>query len=130
MFAAVARWFDAPITTYLEGEILDFNTHTLLTESFKSSPSIDATYWRKLPPFQMLTDEEMIQKLPRDLQISSKLSSSAYVLVGMIKNEFAIAYNGPNATQHAMHTHVSLFCIDSKDPMVLPRWEPLFSDVS
>jgi hypothetical protein len=51
------------ITTYLEGEILDFNTHTLLTESFKSNAGNDATYWRKLPPFQMLTDEEMIQKL-------------------------------------------------------------------
>lgn len=51
------------ITTYLEGEILDFNTHTLLTESFKSSPSNDATYWRKLPPFQMLTDEEIVRNL-------------------------------------------------------------------
>lgn len=51
------------ITTYLEGEILDFNTHTLLTESFKSNASNDAIYWRKLPPFQMFTDEEMIQKL-------------------------------------------------------------------
>ena len=51
------------ITTYLEGEILDFNTHTLLTESFKSSASNDATYWRKLPPFQMLTDEDITQKL-------------------------------------------------------------------
>ncbi|KAF2249003.1 hypothetical protein BU26DRAFT_456814 [Trematosphaeria pertusa] len=51
------------ITTYLEGEILDFNTHTLLTESFKSSASNDATYWRKLPPFQMLTDEEIVRNL-------------------------------------------------------------------
>ena len=51
------------ITTYLEGEILDFNTHTLLTESFKSTASNDATYWRKLPPFQMLTDEEMARNL-------------------------------------------------------------------
>jgi hypothetical protein len=51
------------ITTYLEGEILDFNTHTLLTESFKSSASNDATYWRKLPPFQMLSDDDMVRKL-------------------------------------------------------------------
>jgi hypothetical protein len=51
------------ITTYLEGEILDFNTHTLLTESFKSTASNDATYWRKLPPFQMLTDDEMVRNL-------------------------------------------------------------------
>ncbi|KAF2637172.1 hypothetical protein P280DRAFT_521326 [Massarina eburnea CBS 473.64] len=51
------------ITTYLEGEILDFNTHTLLTESFKSTPGNDATYWRKLPPFQMFSDEEMVRNL-------------------------------------------------------------------
>lgn len=51
------------ITTYLEGEILDFNQHTLLTESFKSSPGTDATYWRKLPPFSGLSDEELIRAL-------------------------------------------------------------------
>lgn len=51
------------ITTYLEGEILDFNTHTLLTESFKSNASNDATYWSKLPPFLMYSEEEIIQNL-------------------------------------------------------------------
>ncbi len=51
------------ITTFLEGEILDFNTHTLLTESFKSSATNDATYWRKLPPFQKMRDEEIVRAL-------------------------------------------------------------------
>ncbi|KAJ4362013.1 hypothetical protein N0V83_010954 [Neocucurbitaria cava] len=51
------------ITTYLEGEILDFNTHTLLTESFKSSAANDATYWRKLPPFAKMTDDEIVKAL-------------------------------------------------------------------
>jgi hypothetical protein len=51
------------ITTYLEGEILDFNQHTLLTESFKSTASNDATYWRKLPPFQTMNDEEVVRVL-------------------------------------------------------------------
>ncbi|PSN67927.1 hypothetical protein BS50DRAFT_491513 [Corynespora cassiicola Philippines] len=54
------------ITTYLEGEILDFNTHTLLTESFKKiklSASTDATYWKKMPPFQKYTDEELVRNL-------------------------------------------------------------------
>lgn len=51
------------ITTYLEGEILDFNTHTLLTESFKSTAANDATYWSKLPPFQAMTHEEIIRSL-------------------------------------------------------------------
>jgi len=51
------------ITTYLEGEILDFNTHTLLTESFKSNAANDATYWRKLPPFQKMTDDDVVRSL-------------------------------------------------------------------
>lgn len=51
------------ITTYLEGEILDFNTHTLLTESFKSNAANDATYWRKLPPFKQMSDDEVVRAL-------------------------------------------------------------------
>lgn len=51
------------ITTYLEGEILDFNTHTLLTESFKSNAANDALYWRKLPPFRDMEDEEVVRAL-------------------------------------------------------------------
>jgi hypothetical protein len=51
------------ITTYLEGEILDFNNHTLLTESFKSNAANDATYWRKLPPFQKMSDEDVVKAL-------------------------------------------------------------------
>jgi hypothetical protein len=51
------------ITTYLEGEILDFNTHTLLTESFKSNAANDALYWRKLPPFRDMEDEDVVRSL-------------------------------------------------------------------
>jgi hypothetical protein len=51
------------ITTYLEGEILDFSTHTLLTESFKSNAANDATYWRKLPPFTDMSDADVVRAL-------------------------------------------------------------------
>ncbi|KAF2875548.1 vacuolar import and degradation protein-domain-containing protein [Massariosphaeria phaeospora] len=51
------------ITTYLEGQILDFNTHTLLTESWSSDSATDATYWRKLPPFQKYSDDELARNL-------------------------------------------------------------------
>lgn len=51
------------ITTYLEGEILDYTHHTLLTESFKSNAGTDATYWRKLPPFSGMGDEELVRAL-------------------------------------------------------------------
>ena len=51
------------ITTYLEGEIIDFNTHTLLTESFNSTPATDAMYWRKLAVFQGMSDDEVVRCL-------------------------------------------------------------------
>ncbi|KAF1816452.1 hypothetical protein P152DRAFT_124341 [Eremomyces bilateralis CBS 781.70] len=40
------------ITTYLEGEILDFTTHSFLTESFHSDLDHDALYWSKLEPMK------------------------------------------------------------------------------
>ena len=52
------------ITTYLEGEIIDFNAFTLETESFKSNTDTDSTYWRKLPPFKdMADDDTMVRNL-------------------------------------------------------------------
>lgn len=52
------------ITTYLEGEIVDFNRFTLLTESFKAGVSTDAMYWRKLQPFQSFTsDDDLVRHL-------------------------------------------------------------------
>ena len=51
---------ESSITTYLEGEIIDFNTHTLETKSFKADTRTDATYWSRLPPFRDLKDEEQV----------------------------------------------------------------------
>ena len=51
------------ITTFLEGEIIDFNKFTLETKSFKASPRVDGTYWRKLEPFKGLSDAEMVKNL-------------------------------------------------------------------
>ena len=51
------------ITTFLEGEIIDFNKFTLETKSFKANPRVDGTYWRKLEPFKGLSDKEMVKNL-------------------------------------------------------------------
>lgn len=52
------------ITTFFEGEIIDFNTHTLETRSFEADISVDGQYWRKLPPFKDLSDDEtMVQRI-------------------------------------------------------------------
>lgn len=50
------------ITTYLEGEIIDFNTFTLETKSFKADTRTDGMYWRKLPPFRDLNDDEAMAR--------------------------------------------------------------------
>ncbi|KAL2826847.1 vacuolar import and degradation protein-domain-containing protein [Aspergillus cavernicola] len=64
---------DAHIVTFLEGEIIDFNTHTLETKNFKADAEIDSTYWRELQPFKNLTDEEMTRNLVSRRWITDEL---------------------------------------------------------
>lgn len=65
---------DAHIVTFLEGEIIDFNTHTLETKNFKADAEIDSTYWRELQPFKDQTDEEMTRNLVSQKWISEQLA--------------------------------------------------------
>lgn len=65
---------DAHIVTFLEGEIIDFNNHTLKTKNFKADAEIDSTYWRELQPFKDLTDAEMAQNLVSRKWITEELS--------------------------------------------------------
>jgi hypothetical protein len=51
------------ITTYLEGEIVDFATHSLVTESFPSTPARDAAGWRRLLPFRDVAAPELAARL-------------------------------------------------------------------
>ncbi|KAI9812142.1 MAG: hypothetical protein M1827_004808 [Pycnora praestabilis] len=54
---------ESSIVTFLEGEIIDFNTHTLQTKTYESDAKIDGTYWRKLGPFKDLTDTQIVKNL-------------------------------------------------------------------
>lgn len=54
---------DAHIVTFLEGEIIDLNAHSLETVSFQASADVDCTYWRELRPFRGLSDEQMTKSL-------------------------------------------------------------------
>jgi hypothetical protein len=51
------------ITTYLEGEIIDFKTHSLETFNFHSNIKDDANNWRKLEPFSRLPDDQLVKSL-------------------------------------------------------------------
>lgn len=65
---------DAHIVTFLEGEIIDFNKHTLETKNFKADADIDSTYWRELQPFKDLTDSEIAKKLLSRKWVTEKLA--------------------------------------------------------
>lgn len=65
---------EANIITYLEGEIIDFNTHALETKSFKADAEVDSTYWRELQPFKNLTDEEIVRNLVSRKWITEELN--------------------------------------------------------
>jgi len=54
---------ESSITTYLEGEIIDFNLHSLETKTFNANARVDGTYWRKLEPFKQFSDEQMVKNL-------------------------------------------------------------------
>ncbi|KAL4927953.1 GID4/VID24 family protein [Aspergillus undulatus] len=64
---------DAHIVTFLEGEIIDFNSHTLETKNFKADAEIDSTYWRELQPFKNLSDEEVTRNLVSRKWITEEL---------------------------------------------------------
>ncbi|KAK2767471.1 hypothetical protein FQN54_003627 [Arachnomyces sp. PD_36] len=65
---------DAHIVTFLEGEIIDFNTHTLETKSFKADAEVDSTYWRELQPFKNLTDDELVKNLVSKQWLTEELA--------------------------------------------------------
>ncbi|KAL8683119.1 MAG: hypothetical protein Q9186_000933 [Xanthomendoza sp. 1 TL-2023] len=51
------------ITTFLEGEIIDFNKFTLKTKNYTTDENTDPIYWRMLEPFKKLTDDEIVRGL-------------------------------------------------------------------
>jgi hypothetical protein len=101
------------ITTYLEGEILDFNAHTLLTESFKSSPANDATYWRKLPPFADLSDEDVVKSLTSRKWLQGigrdwvLMRWKERCFVKPLNNSASNPVPEPNSAYSTTHTHSS-----------------------
>ncbi|KAL5115411.1 hypothetical protein ACEQ8H_006711 [Pleosporales sp. CAS-2024a] len=101
------------ITTYLEGEMLDFNTHTLLTESFKSTAANDATYWRKLPPFShMPTDQDVVKALTSRKWFHHTLNKE-YILMRwkercFVKNHSSSSSSHPSSSSSTTTTSPSL----------------------
>lgn len=65
---------DAHIVTFLEGEIIDFSTHSLETKNFKADAEIDSTYWRELQPFKDLSEGQMIESLVSRKWITEELA--------------------------------------------------------
>ncbi|KAI5303983.1 hypothetical protein KEM56_006988 [Ascosphaera pollenicola] len=68
------------IVTFLEGEIIDFNRHSLRTRNFNSNLEIDANYWHSLEPFKDMSDDEMTEKLLNEDYMKHKLGEK-YLLM-------------------------------------------------
>lgn len=75
----------ASFSTFLEGELIDFRQHTLLTvtETFKSTKanaSTDSMYWRKLEPFVGMHDDQISSALANPKWIEEELNGR-YILM-------------------------------------------------
>ncbi|KAI9770103.1 MAG: hypothetical protein M1840_003553 [Geoglossum simile] len=64
------------IITYLEGEIIDFQKHSLETKNFPCTAEVDGTYWRKLEPFAGLDDSELVKTLVSKKWLTEQLSKN------------------------------------------------------
>ena len=89
----------ASITTYLEGEIIDFNSNTLLTESFKSSVENDADYWRKLTPFRDLSSADLARNLLSQHWLTTELCPN-WILMRWKERCFVKSLNRTTADPH------------------------------
>lgn len=83
----------APITTYLEGQIIDLNIHTFLTPATAATASnprsitfpptsamTDAAYWRNLPPFSsMRSDQDVARALLSRPQMEEIMSEWVFM---------------------------------------------------
>lgn len=67
---------DAHIVTFLEGEIIDLNAHSLETTSFQADADIDCTYWRELRPFRGLNDDQMTKNLLSKKWVTDELNKN------------------------------------------------------
>ena len=86
---------ESSITTFLEGEIIDFNIHTLETETFNANARVDAIYWRKLEPFKHFTEKEMIKSLVSKRWLNDEFSRK-WILMrwkGILKHDSSTRAN-------------------------------------
>ncbi|CAI6333044.1 unnamed protein product [Periconia digitata] len=107
------------ITTYLEGEILDFNTHTLLTESFQSTAHNDATYWSKLPPFEIYSDAELRHNLS-SIRWFEDVLSKEWILMRWKERCFVKPYKPPSVDSPALDQVME----SDSDPLPAPSDPP------
>lgn len=62
------------IVTYLEGEIIDFNTHSLETENFTAGLDVDSLYWRELEPFKDMSADDTVKNLVSKKWVTEQLA--------------------------------------------------------
>lgn len=65
---------ESSITTFLEGDIIDFNIHTLATKRWNATLDEDGKHWRQLEPFKNMADDEVVRALTSKKWFEEELS--------------------------------------------------------
>lgn len=65
---------ESSITTFLEGDIIDFNIHTLATKRWNATLDEDGKHWRQLEPFKIMADDEVVRALTSKKWFEEELS--------------------------------------------------------
>lgn len=79
---------ESSITTFLEGDIIDFNIHTLATKRWNATLDEDGKHWRQLEPFKNMADEEVVRALTSKKWFEEELSKKWILMRWKGKKDF------------------------------------------
>lgn len=79
---------ESSITTFLEGDIIDFNIHTLATKRWNATLDEDGKHWRQLEPFKKMADEEVVRALTSKKWFKEELSKKWILMRWKGKQDF------------------------------------------
>lgn len=79
---------ESSITTFLEGDIIDFNIHTLATKRWNATLDEDGKHWRQLEPFKNMADDEVVRALTSKKWFEEELSKKWILMRWKGKQDF------------------------------------------
>lgn len=87
---------ESSITTFLEGDIIDFNIHTLATKRWNATLDEDGKHWRQLEPFKNMSDDEVVRALTSKKWFEEELSKKWILMRWKGKRHFLSFFPFPS----------------------------------